>query len=277
MRLTASLLFTAQLALAACSAPAPYYDDDIGLEGTAVPPGALAGTFALKMQITTVTDLPIIGEVVGGGDTFVLVTRSYDSGTQSYAQINQVCGGVIRSETSTSTMPDSTWRAVPAAAPRSLEIRDEDGYFFVDGHLELWGLANLDDPWEDRIAQDEIEATEEPYRSQIVDMDQDAHPGVSIAVDGLVSGDFYFVQRKISDIKGVVLSADHIVGLNTTSFEQTIIGADPGPVQQGFPQNKHPDPKQSWTEEIRLDDDGDCDDVLAAIDNEDLSRLRPFD
>ena len=269
----------ALLFAAACTPPDPYYDDDIGLEAIPVDPGAMAGTFGLKMQITTVTNLPALGEVTGGGDTYLLVERTYDEATATYEQTQQVCGGKISSETSESTLPLSSWQAIPATAPLKLKIRDEDGFFQLEGHLEMWGLdeEEFDDPYDDGLPDDEVEAEDEPHKSRIVDMDDDGEPGMTISVDGsLVSGDFYFIQRKISDMEGVLRGPDQIVGLNSTSFEQIILGAASGPTRQGYPQEKHPDPKQSWTEEIRLDDGAECDAVLDAVDSGDLSKFAPF-
>lgn len=274
-----ALLFALCTSLVGCPPPPdPYYDEDIGIEGVPVDPGAMAGTFATKMQITTQTDLPLIGTVTGGGDTYLLIERTWDEATGSYSQVHQVCGGRIRSETSTSVLADESWRAVPAEPPSSLELRDEDGYFALTGHLELWGLlrAAFDDPYTDALPADHIQALEEPHASRIVDMDEDGHPGMTIYVEGLVTGDYYFVQRKLSDMHGVVLGPDRIVGLNETSFEQVILGAAEGPVQQGFPQRQHPDPMQSWIDEIRLEDGSGCDEVLAAVDDERLARFDPF-
>ena len=253
----------------------PHYDDDLGEEGVPVAPGAMAGTFALKMQITTVTELPALGESVGGGDTFVLVTRSYDEASATYAETLEVCGGRIAAENSTSTLPLESWQAIPATSPRTTTLRDADGYFERDAHLEQWGL-DLDDPYDDPLPADEVEALEPAFAETIVDMDDDGNPGMTIAVEGLVSGNFYFVQRKLSDMRGIIRSEDEIIGLNDTRFEQTILGAESGVVRQGFPQNPHPDPKQSWVQEIRLADDAGCDDVLDAVETEALSRLRPF-
>lgn len=263
--------------LAGCPPPAePFYDDEIGLEGTPVDPGALAGTFALKMQVTTQTELPVIGLVTGGGDTYMLVTRTYDPATTAYKQSNQVCGGLIRSETSESTLPAESWQSVTEQTPRTVTIRDADGFFEIDHHLELWGLANLDDPYTTALPADHLEAQEAPHADHIVDMDDDGNPGMTITVDGLVSGDFYFVQRKISDLHGVLQGPDRAVGLHVSTFEQTILGASDAPVQQGYPQRQHPDPMQSWFEELRVDDDSTCDTVLTMVEDETLSRFRPF-
>ena len=262
--------------MAACPVSEPYYDSQLNMESVPVEEGAMAGVFALKIQSTTETEIPLLGKVVGGGDTYALVTREYEPSTQTYTQEAALCGGLIRSENSTSTVEDANWRKVPAMSPRDIRITDGEGYMAVDGYIELWGLQNLSDPWTDPLPADEVEAEEEPFRSQIVDMDEDGQPGMTIHVDGLVSGDFYFVQRKTADLEGILLGPDRTLGLQITKFEQTILGSDTGPTQQGYPQNPHPDPKQSWFEEIRLENNADCDDVMNAVEDGQLSRLRPF-
>ena len=261
-----------------CPQPEPYYDDELGLTAEPVAPGELAGTFGLKMQITTQTNLPVIGLVTGGGDTYLLVQRTWDEASQTYSQTQEVCGGRIVSETSTSTLPLESWQAVPAEPPSSLTVNDSEGFFALEGHIELWGLEReaFEDPYTDALPIDHLEALEAPHAGRIIDMDEDGQPGMTINVDGLVTGDFYFIQRKIAAITGVVLGPDRIVGLNDTSFEQVILGASDAPVQQGFPQMKHPDPKQSWTEEVRLPEGAGCEEVLQAIEDETLSRFEPF-
>lgn len=263
------------LALTAC-APEPHYDDTLGITGVSVPAGTLAGTFALKIELITQTELPLIGTATGGGATYVLVDRTYDAGSGSYGQTHQLCGGRIRGEYSTSSIPTENWQKVPATAPRDVELRDADGFAQVGGHLELWGLEGLEDPYEGAIPLDAEEAASEPHASHVVDMDEDGNPGFTVTVEGLASGDFYFVQRKITDMEGVVLGPDRVVGLHVTDFHQTIIGAANGPVQQGYSTVQHPDPKESWYEEVRITDGGDCDDVLQAVEDETLSPRRPF-
>lgn len=261
---------------AACPAPEPYYDAQLNMEAVPVEEGAMAGLFALKIQSTTETEIPLLGKVVGGGDTYALVNRVFNPEDQTYSQETALCGGLIRSENSESTIDDDDWQKVPSMAPRALELNDGEGYLAVDGYIELWGLHNLSDPWTDPLPADEVEAEEPPFRDQIVDMDEDGNPGMTIHVDGLVSGDFYFVQRKTADLEGILLGPDRTLGLQVTQFEQTILGSDSGPTQQGYPQNPHPDPMQSWFEEVRLSEDATCDDVMDAVTDGRLSRLRPF-
>jgi len=256
--------------------PEPHYDDAIGLTGVAVAPGALAGTFALKLELITETELPLIGNTIGGGATFVLVERQFDDAAGAYTQTHQLCGGFLKGDVSTSYIPDESWQKVPPTTPPVVETRDADGFVSVKGHLELWGLAGLDNPYTDPIPNDDVEAATEPHKSHIVDMDEDGNPGVTVAVEGIVNGDFFFIQRKVTDLEGVVLSEDRLVGLHQNDFKQTIIGAANAPVQQGYPTFQHADPKQTWFEEIRLPDGSGCDAVLDAAESEALSKFRPF-
>jgi hypothetical protein len=259
-----------------CPVAEPYYNENIGQEGVPVDPGAMSGTFALKLQSTTQTELPLLGKVTGGGDSYALVFRDYDMSDQTYTQETKLCGGLIRSENTDSTLPDESWQKVPQMESKQTDLRDGEGYLAVAGYIELWGLTNMDDPWNDPMPKDEFEAEEEPFAEQIVDMDEDGYPGMTIQVEGIVSGDFYFIQRKKANLEGIIVDEDRTFGLQVTHFEQTILGTTSGPTQQGYPQEPHPDPRQSWFEEIRLPSGSSCDDVMQAVEDGTMSRLRPF-
>ena len=47
---------------AGCPAPEPVYDDQLGLQAISVEKGSLAGTFAQKHSILSISDLPVLGE-----------------------------------------------------------------------------------------------------------------------------------------------------------------------------------------------------------------------
>ncbi len=277
-RLPTVLLSLLLLPAAACPGPEPVYNEDIDLEAVPVQPGELAGTWAVKHAFNTWADIPIVGRSEAWGDTYLLMERTYDEQSGSYAQTLKPCWGSLASENNVSYIPDDGWLSVPAQAPRGLEARDDDGFYSVDAHLELWGLEGLDDPYDDPIPVDENEADEARFADMIVDMDDDGKEGMTLVVEeGFYSGELYFVQRKKLDLEGVMQGPDKVVGLLTPSFESCTISLETGgPIVQGKPQHPHEDPKANWFEEVRLPDGADCTDVIAAKDDELLSKFTPF-
>ena len=71
---------------AGCEQPEPVYDDNLGLQAIAGEKGSLAGTFAQKHSILSVSDLPVLGEQENGGESYLLVTRTWNSEEEKYDQ-----------------------------------------------------------------------------------------------------------------------------------------------------------------------------------------------
>ncbi len=263
---------------AACG-PEPVYDDDIGVTAIPVQPGEAAGTFATKVLNTTLVKIPVIGDAAGGGVNYRLLTRTWDDATQRYEQSSVLCGGFnFEVAGVTTSLPESSYRAVPVSGNEVVEIA-ADGTYTQSGHLQLWGLRNLPDPATTPLPADKDEAAESPWRDRIYDMDRDGFPGATTFVTGAVGGEVYIAQRKTVSARGVVLGPDRVVGLAVNTNEVVQLG-NTNPLldrQSEGSAGPHPDPKRSWFEEARLNDDADCDDVMAAEDDGILSRRPPFE
>lgn len=279
MRALASSAFAIVVVTAALGcAPEPYYDEELGIEGVPVDEGALAGTFALKTRTLTLEEAPVFGEVEGGGTNLRLVTRGYDAAEGVYRQESVLCGGENYEVAGlTQTIPDDTWPKVPRSVLEVVELEHTTGRYVSTGHLQLWGLKDLPEPFDTPLPSTLEEAESEPHASRIYDMEGDGHPGVTILVEGLVNGEVYGIQRKTVELEGVTLGPDEAVGFAVLAKESLQLGADNDLLQTGGGSSRpFPDPKESWFEELRLDDDAGCDEVLAAEADGRLSRLGPF-
>jgi hypothetical protein len=247
--------------------PEPYYDDDIGVEGVATDPGALAGTFAMKSESTDQADT-ILGAVDTGGITFSLVTRTWRQDEPSfYDEVHRVCD-VENFETAGLSTVNS--RATINAIPESdavLEIEHATGLYVRHTFREYWAIRNLDD-------DDPIPTNKDS--NAFYDMDEDGNPGTTVLTSGLVDGEVYVAQRKTIDQAGVVQGSEHSFGLAKVKKEGTVLAASNDLLLNEAPRVPHPDPKRSWWMEIRVDDDAGCDAVTDAIDSDDLPRRRPF-
>ncbi len=275
---SALLLVAATSVCAGGCAPEPYYDDELGIEGVPVPRGSLAGTFALKTRTLTLEQAPVFGEVEGGGTNLRLVTRAFDEESGTYQQESVMCGGENYEVAGlTQFIPDDTWPKVPKSVAEVVELEHDTGFYVGKGHLQLWGLHDLPDPFDTPLPTTKEEAASEPHASHIFDMEGDGHPGVTILMEGIVNGEIYGIQRKTVDLEGVTLSEDKAVGFAFLSKESLQLGADNDllNVEKGS-SRPFPDRRESWFEELRLDAGAGCDEVLAAEADGRFTRLGPF-
>jgi hypothetical protein len=259
----------------------PFYSDDLGREAE-LPgdEGVLAGTFALKTVNTTLITIPVIErEEQGGGVNFRLVTRTWDADASLYRQESSLCGGFNYEVAGVVTsLPESTYRAVPTSTEEIVDVDHTTGTYLSTGHLQLWALQDLPDPFTTPLPATEQEATVPPHSDRIYDMDDDGELGVTTFVSGLVEGRQFIAQRKTVEIEGITIGPDYAFGLARNTNELVYLGNDNTLLDQrseGASQ-PHPDPKESWFEEVRVDAGTTCDDVMAMSEDGTLSRVRPF-
>jgi hypothetical protein len=274
----ALLLVSAAALVGAGCGPPPVYDDDIGVAAIPIAPGEAAGTFALKVVNTTLVHIPILGDEAGGGTNYRLVRRTWNADDGVYEQRSQLCGGFNEEVGGvTTTLPESSYRAVPESTAERVVI-DDDGTYRQTDHLQLWGLRNLPDPFDTDLPANKDEAARSPHKQRIYDMDDDGNDGVTASISGAVIGDVYIVQRKTVTTRGVVLGPDRAIGLAENTNEVVQLGNTNFLLdrQSEGSSEPHPDPKRSWFEEVRIDDDADCDVVSRAEGDGVLSRFAPF-
>lgn len=257
----------------------PYFDDSLNIEAIPVEPGALAGTFALKTVNATLVHIPVLDDQQGGGVNYRLVTRTAnDDGT--YAQSSVLCGGYnIEVAGVVTDVPQSSYRRVPRSEAEIVTVGD-DGQYAADGHIQLWALdfeAGAD-PFTTPLPATAEEAAASPHKERIYDFEEDGNPGMTMIVTGLVNGEVYAIQRKFVDLTGVVLGPDRVLGLAENSWENLMIANNNELLDRSGEGSaeRYPDPKESWFEEVRLPEGSDCEDVLAAVDDQALSPARPF-
>lgn len=264
---------------AACPAEPAHFDDDIGVQAIPAPAGSHAGTFALKTRNQTLVHVPVLGDYEGGGDNFRLVTRTWDVDREVYVQESSLCGGYNFEVAGVVTeAPRSTYRAVPASTAEEVVVDHDTGTYVATGHLQLWALRDLPDPYTTPLPTTKEEAAQAPWTERIYDMDDDANPAMTLFVSGAVEGEVYAFQRKTVDLDGIILGPDHAIGLARNTNEALTVAASNALVdrQSEGSSEPHPDPKRSFFEEVRIDDGADCDDVMAAAEDGTLPELPPF-
>jgi len=262
--------------LSACPQPEPVYDDDLNLQAVSVEPGSMAGTWAQKHSIVNVADLPLIGEQLAGGETYLKVDRELnDDG--SYSQTTRLCSGRNYDVGGTASyMSDEKWRSVPPVTFETVEIDEARGTFSLRNHVQMWGF-DIDDPIDGDFPKDKEEALADPFSDQILDADEDGNPGITLTLEGFAEGEVYFIQRKTVHLKGVIVEEDVHKGLVDDYLYETVnIGTNNELLENQLDRTEHEDPKQSWYQEARVEDGMDCDEVVEWIKDGGMPRLNPF-
>ena len=271
-------LFAGTLLIATgCPQPEPVYDDELGLQAVSVDPGSLAGTWAQKHSIVNIADLPLIGPQLAGGETYLLVERIYNDGGM-YTQTSTVCQGRNYDVGGTSSfLYDEQWRSVPPITIEQLEVDEGLGTFDLKDHVQMWGY-DIDDPINDDFPSTADEANNQTeFSDRVIDGDDDGNTGVTMELEGFVTGNAYFIQRKTVSLHGVITDEDTHKGLiDDYLYETVTIGSDNELLENQLDRTVHEDPKQSWYIETRVDDGMDCDGVVEFIKDGGVPRLNPF-
>lgn len=130
----------------------------------------------------------------------------------------------------------------------------------MEEHVMVLG-ARLEDPARDRLPAD----SDDP---RVTDPDGDGHPGVSVDVSGMVSGQVYLVQRLVRGLRGAVQANGRITGTVVGGGDQAVIGASNGILRTFTPQFEHnPDPKRNTFVWVPVPPDATCESVVAARDS----------
>ncbi len=150
--------------------------------------------------------------------------------------------------------------AMPAwEAPLTWNPAGGDEAVFVAEHVMVLG-ARLDEPAGDPLPTDR----DDP---RVTDPDGDGNPGVTVEVEGFVSGQVYLVQRLVRGFLGAARSDGSIAGTVIGAGDQVVIGASNAILKTFTPQFEHnPDPKRNTFVWVPVPDETTCESVVAGRD-----------
>ena len=219
-------------------------------------PPELAGTWAQKLVQTAVTDVPVVGESTTKTITYLRV--ELDQSGETFELDSRVCDVVIRSDVDMfeTIVPEAFVEALPQSN-RKGRLMHEDGEirFQVERRLEIRG-AQLRSPEHEYLP-------EEASDSRVVDPDNDGHPGLTLRVDGVVSGEIYVVQRGWDRYTGRVVSEDRMTGQVEWDSEQNVLDSTSLFIGDQPPTRPHPDDDQSHVEFVRIDEGTSCSEIAS--------------
>jgi len=174
-------------------------------------------------------------------------------------------------------VPVATIAALAPSTTEQVQVDHALGTFRVSGQVQLWGLHDLPDPAQTALPVDKMEAGEAPHAGRIFDMDEDANPGITtLVVSAEAEAQVYAIQRKVTDVDGVIVSPDVVVGHSENQIEILTLGASVTFFDIPGLQTDETERALSWFEEKRLDDGANCESVMNAVASGDLGAEQPF-
>jgi hypothetical protein len=95
--------------------------------------------------------------------------------------------------------------------------------------------------------------------SRVGDWDNDGNAGMTLLIDGILSGQAYVIQRDFTSFSGDQLDRGRVEGLIVWGSEQVYLGSDPSTIadlaSQAFPD---PDANEHTFQLVRVPDGSDC-------------------
>jgi len=67
----------------------------------------------------------------------------------------------------------------------------------------------------------------DPNDPRLFDSDNDGYPGISVDLQGLITGTLRSVQRQATALQGVAIAADRVVGGMAYESDQSVVASDP--------------------------------------------------
>lgn len=203
----------------------------------------LSGRWVLAQATTSVTDLPVVGEMSATTRVVAVHDLRHD-GERLYGR-GVLCGVDVVDDSSlvSTTIPDALRKVLP---PPIIDARVGE----VDGKLRLrQGRrtvvvgAKLADPVRDPLPTS-------PRDARVHDLDGDDKPGVTIVIGGIVSGEIYTAQRSWTALDGAAVGRNGFAGRVHFGVEQRVLGATTSMLED--PPEQRPDLERSWFRMTRI-------------------------
>lgn len=204
----------------------------------------LEGTYVYLQQTVTETKIPVLDDVVAKTRS-VSIHRLKAEG-ERLSGPGELCS--LRLESSSkmvqTTFPQAFIQAIP---PVQVDLRLKGREVRSQPQTLVLG-ARLDDPRQETLPNHAQDA-------RVFDQDGDGHPGMTVEVSGLVSGQVYVVQRSTTELHGK-RAGDRLEGRLKFELDQAVVGASKSMLKQG--PDPTPDPSRSFFRMQRVSDDITC-------------------
>jgi len=185
----------------------------------------LSGRYVLWQKTVTTNKIPILKDVTAQSIAVALVDVKHDG--KRLRGEGRLCD--LRLESSTrlvkTTFPAAFINALPPVRVDAAISQRGDESFLSSGTQTLVIGAELKRPEHEALP----EVASDP---RVIDQDKDGKPGMTVRVDGIVSGEIYVVQRSSTQYSGPA-TRDGFAGRIEVDVEQVIVGASSGLLRHG--------------------------------------------
>jgi len=228
------------------------------------------GHWAQKTVMTGISKVPVVGKVTSTTTTYQLVeiTRnndaSADGGEGTDIQLSANVCELNLSNNSSLVHPE-----IPEPFIQSLDTSVRRGRLVTHGahywlhmpkHTQVIG-ANLRQPRDENLPTD-------PDDPRVRDQDNDGHPGMTVRIRGVASGELYLVQRGSDAWRARFQSSDRLRGCVDWSQTQNVLDSSNFLLGDGPKTNQHPDKSRSTIAMRRLSGSNpNCSDAVDAFSN----------
>ncbi|MFB6374131.1 MAG: hypothetical protein ABEN55_13695 [Bradymonadaceae bacterium] len=221
----------------------------------------LSGTWARKTVQTSVTDLPILGDTTSKTTSYVLVDIEQTGRRVSWSA--RTCEATIDGDIGAvrTILPDAFVDAIPVSNRSGRLVTDEEDETRLKmepDHIVMG--AALGDPANDPLpsSADDLSVTDD---------DHDGKPGVTIRMEGLLSGRVYVVRRATSRYSATVEDPDRFRGLVDWETDRRILKSTNSLLANDRKTEPHSDARKSWFEMRRLDTKITCSQLRSRTDD----------
>lgn len=213
---------------------------------------ALDGKWAFLQVTAAVSDAPLFGEVTS--ETRALALLEIEQKGPDLRMKERLCE--LETENPIPTVsteyPAAFIRALSGATRQAHLERDDEGHLlFVQPRL--WKV--------DGVKTVDVAALKLPTSSEdpsVLDPDSDGHPGLTVRVNGIVSGDVRVVSKGWTSLKAELSDPSRIQGEVRWHTEQRILETTNGLLDHQPNPSPHPDPKRSWFRMVRVEGSAGC-------------------
>lgn len=218
----------------------------------------LSGKWVVASVTTTVAKVPVVGKIYAKTNTVVLHDLEQDGdrlrGGGTLCRLDIDSG----SKFVDTKLPEKFKKALPPPYFDGV-VTEKDGKTTLRTGRRLVVMgARLKKPAKDALP-------EKANDDRVVDQDHDGNPGVTISIDGIVSGDIHVATRSWTRFLGKTKGDDEIGGKVYFDQEQSILSTTSSMLEE--PPETKPVPSKSWFRMVRVSDDATCGDARRLTDD----------
>lgn len=229
----------------------------------------LSGTWAQRVVTTSLSTVPFVGDVVSTNVSLLWLEVAQQGNALDIQA--RTCSVEIESSTGMmdTIVPDSFIDNIGISHRRAVVQPGPGGglRFYQLRLAQLIGVE-LDDPMNGTLP----ESADDP---RVIDQDGDGEPGMTVRVEGIISGDIYVAQRNWKVFCGDLVFGDETTGSESApriagnirwGMDQRVLGASNGLLNRQTDSVPHPDLSRNTFEIVPIDPEWGCDDIEAHAD-----------